>query len=112
MPSIQKKSFNIPDETSNPGEKLKVELVTLGDIKIQKITAEPGWIWSEHTKPVAKTESCEKHHLVFIISGRLASKMNDGKVEEFGPGEIGVIPPGHDGWTVGNESVVWLEIPH
>jgi len=23
-------------------------------------------------------------------------------IEEFGPGEIGIIPPGHDGWTVGN----------
>jgi uncharacterized protein YcnI len=112
MPRIEKKSFNSPDETANPGEKQKVEVVIAGGIKIQKVTAEPGWKWSKHLKPVVKTESCEKHHLLYVISGKLASRMNDGKVVEFGPGEIGVIPPGHDGWTVGDEPAVWLEIPH
>jgi len=32
--------------------------------------------------------------------------MDDGKEEEFSPGDVGDIPPGHDGWTVGNEPVV------
>ena len=82
MADIQKKSFNSPDETTNPGEKLKVEVVTAGDIKIQKVTAEPGWKWSEYLKPVVKTESCEKHHLLYVISGKLAARMNDGKEEE------------------------------
>ena len=36
--------------------------------------------------------------------------MDDGKEEVFGPGDVGSIPPGHDGWTIGNEPVVWLEI--
>ena len=112
MADIQKKSFNSPDETTKLGEKLKVELVTVGDIKIQKVTAEPGWTWSKHLKSVVKTESCEKHHLVYVISGTLGARMNDGKEEEFGPGELGVVPPGHDGFTVGNEPAVWLEIPH
>ncbi len=112
MDTINKKSFNSPDETTNPGEKIKVELVTVGDIKIQKVTAAPGWKWSESLKDVAKTESCEKHHLLYVISGKVAARMNDGKEEEFGLNEVGVIPPGHDGWTVGDEPAVWLEIPH
>lgn len=112
MVSIQKKSFHSPDETMNPGQNLKVEVVAVGDIKIQKVTATPGWTWSKHLKPVVKTESCEKHHIIYVISGRLGARMNDGKAAEFGPGEIGVVPPGHDGWTVGDEPAVWLEIPH
>jgi hypothetical protein len=112
MADIQKKTFHSPDETTNLGEKLKVELITVGDLKIQKVTAEPGWRWSKHLKSVVKTESCEKHHLLYMISGRLGARMNDGKEEEFGPGELGVVPPGHDGFTVGNEPAVWLEIPH
>ncbi|SRR6266404_1719336 len=112
MGDIGKKNFNSPDETANPGEKLKVEVVIFGDIKIQKITAEPGWKWSEHLRPVVQTESCEKHHLIYMVSGKLASRMHDGKEEEFAAGEVGEIPPGHDGWTVGNEPAVWLEIPH
>jgi hypothetical protein len=35
--------------------------------------------------------------------------MNDGKELEYGPGDVGVIPPGHDGWNAGNEPLVWLE---
>ena len=112
MLDIGKKNFNFPDEATNPGEKLKVEVVTVGDIKIQKVTAEPGWKWSKHLKPVVKTENCKKHHLLYMISGKLASRMNDGKKEEFGPGEVGIIPPGHDGWTVGDKPAIWLEIPH
>lgn len=112
MDTINKKSFSSPDETANPGDKLTVETVSFGDKKVMKVTAEPGWRWSEHLKSVVKTESCQKDHFVYIISGKLGSKMDDGKEEEFGPGEIGIIPPGHDGWNAGNDPVVWLEIPH
>ena len=108
---IEKKNFNSPDETMQP-EKVKVEVVTAGGLKLQRITAEPGWQWSKHLKSAAGTETCEKHHLLYVISGRLHARMNDGKEEEFGSGDIGVVPPGHDGWTVGNEPAVWLEIPH
>jgi hypothetical protein len=111
MEEIVKKNFNSPDETAAPAEKLKVDTVTFGDKKFQKITAEPGWKWSEHVKPVAGTENCEKHHLLYMISGKLVSCMTDGKEEEFEAGEVGEIPPGHDGWTVGNEPAIWLEIP-
>jgi hypothetical protein len=112
MAAIGKKNFNSPDETAYPGEKLKAEVVTLGGVAFQKITAEQGWKWSEHTKPVVKTDNCQKHHLIYVISGTLASSMQDGTEMEFASGELGEIPPGHDGWTVGDESVVWLEIPH
>ncbi len=44
------------------------------------------------------------------ISGRLKVRMDDGSEEEFGPGEIMSIPPGHDGWVIGDEPVVYLEL--
>jgi quercetin dioxygenase-like cupin family protein len=112
MTNLTKKSFNSPDDTVNRGEKIKVEVINAENLKIMKVTAEPGWTWSKHTKPVVKTDSCQTHHLLYVISGKVGARMNDGKVEEFGPGEIGDIPPGHDGWTVGDEPAVWLEIPH
>lgn len=111
MATVEKKSLNQPKETEKY-EKLKIEVVTIGGFTIRRVTAEPGWQWSKHLKPVAKTESCQKDHLLYVISGRLGTRMNDGKEEEFGPGELGSVPPGHDGWTVGNKPVVWLEIPH
>ncbi len=112
MQSIGKKSFSSPDETMNPAEDVKIDIVDFGGAKVQRITALPGWRWSTSLKPVVKTETCEKDHLIYMISGTLASKMNDGAELEFGPGEIGTIPPGHDGWTAGEEAAVWLELPH
>lgn len=112
MADIVKKNFNAPDETVHPGEKLTVEVVTLGGVTIDKFTAESGWKWSEHLKPVFKTESCERHHILYLISGTLLIRMNDGKEETVAAGEVVDIPPGHDAWTVGDEPAVWLEMPH
>ncbi|MFA6082177.1 MAG: cupin domain-containing protein [Patescibacteria group bacterium] len=111
MANIVNKSFTESNENVTP-EKTRVETATLIDHEFQRVTAEPGWQWSKHSKPVVGGKSCQKHHLLYIISGRIASRMSDGDEVEFGPGEIGIIPPGHDGWTVGDEPAVWLEIPH
>lgn len=110
MPNIIKKSFDSPDKTSSPAEKMKVDFIEIGDLKIQKVTAEPGWQWSKHLKPVVGGESCQVNHRIYLISGKLASRTDDGMEEELGPGDVGFIPAGHDGWVVGDEKAVWLEV--
>jgi quercetin dioxygenase-like cupin family protein len=109
--TMDKKSLNHPEQTRSL-EKMKTEAITAARLTFERITAEPGWQWSKHVKPVAKTASCQKSHLFYLISGRLHVRMDDGKEAEFNPGDIGVIPPGHDGWTVGDKAAVWLEITH
>ena len=111
MPTIERKSLNQPDETNKP-EKLKMEAITIRGLKILRVTVEPGWQQSKHLKPVQKTESCQGDHILYVISGRLGVRMDDGKEEIFGPGDAGSIPPGHDGWTIGDKPAVWREIPH
>lgn len=111
MATIVKKNLNKPDETQTY-KKIKVVMVTIDGLKIQRVTAEPGWQWSKHIKPLVGGESCQQHHLIYVLSGKLASRMENGKEEEFIQGEVGIIPSGHDGWTVGNQPVVWLEILH
>jgi hypothetical protein len=39
----------------------------------------------------------------------MAVRMDDGSQAEFGPGDVGVIPPGHDAWVVGNEPFVGID---
>jgi mannose-6-phosphate isomerase-like protein (cupin superfamily) len=46
----------------------------------------------------------------YFVSGRLKIVMDDGTQNEFGPGDVGAIPPGHDAWVVGNEPVVAIDI--
>jgi uncharacterized cupin superfamily protein len=47
---------------------------------------------------------------MYIISGKLHVRMDDGTEKEFGPGDVGKIPSGHDAWVVGNETVHFIDI--
>ena len=60
-------------------------------------------------KPLVKTNSCQAPHTQYMISGRLKVVMDDGTEEEFGPGDIAVVPPGHNAWVIGNEPVITLD---
>lgn len=100
-----KKSLASPDETRK-FPKGRMELVNVGDLTFGKGTFEPGWKWSECVKPIAKTEQCMVHHNGYVVSGRMRVRMADGAETEVGPGDVVVIPPGHDAWTVGNEACV------
>lgn len=101
-------NFGSPDEVRT-FEKGKIELVKIGGGVVGRFTAEPGWRWSKHVKPIAKTEWCEVLHLMYHTSGRIHVAMADGTEFEVGPGEVSVIPPGHDAWVVGNEPVVAVD---
>ena len=107
--SIQKKTLNTPDEVRT-FDKGKVELATVGTVTFGRASFEPGWKWSESVKPIVKTEYCEAPHVQYHVSGRLKVRMADGSEEEFGPGDVGVIPSGHDAWVVGSEPVVAIDI--
>src|ERR687894_1987239 len=106
--SFQRKSLDSPDETRT-FENGKAEVVTLGDFTASRLVFEPGWRWSENVKPIAGTDSCQVAHVGYVVSGRMVVKMDDGTEHEFGPGDAGTIPPGHDAWIEGDEACVWLD---
>ena len=108
MAKTVKKRFDAPDET-RPITHGKVEVVKFGEMQIMRTTFEPKWRWSESIKPVVKTDSCQVHHILYVISGRMTVKMDDGSIVEFGPGDVGDIPPGHDAWVVGDVACVSLD---
>ena len=58
----------------------------------------------------AGTASCQEPHLQYHVSGRLHVVMDDGSEAEFGPGELSMLPAGHDAWAAGSEPVVLIEI--
>ena len=35
--------------------------------------------------------------------------MDDGTEKDFKAGDVGLVPPGHEGWVVGNEPVVVID---
>jgi hypothetical protein len=101
-------NLNEPDETRK-FEKGKLELVKIGGAAVGRGKFDPGWKWSKHVKPIAKTKSCEAPHFQYHVSGILHVKMDDGTERDVGPGEVSYLPPGHDAWVVGNEPVVVVD---
>ena len=99
MASLEKKSFNAPDERRTPPN-TRMDMVKFGDRLVTRVTYEPGWRWTNYIKPVAGTDLCQVNHFAYVLSGRTHVLMADGTEMEFGPGEIAAIPAGHDGWVV------------
>lgn len=108
MAKMERKSFDNPEETRSIN-KGKIEVVKLGEVTAMRLRLEPGWKWSTCIKPVVGTESCQVGHLMHVVSGRMRVRMADGPEAEFGPGDVGVIPAGHDAWIVGDEAFVGID---
>ena len=104
MAGMRRMNLDSPEET-RPFEdgKGRLDLVNMDAGPIGRAVFEPGWQWSKHVKPIAGTESCEAAHFGYFLSGRMKVVMDDGQEDEFGPGDVAVIPPGHDAWIVGDE---------
>jgi len=110
MAGLVRKSLDTPEEARPFEEGMgKLELVNLASGAVGRATFEPGWQWSKHVKPIAKTDSCQAAHMGYFISGRMRVRMNDGEEMEFGPGDFAVMAPGHDAWVVGDEACVVID---
>jgi hypothetical protein len=109
--TIQKaelKSLGKPDEVRKfPGGRL--ELVNVGGATVGRATLEPGWRWSKSVQPLVKTKSCEAPHFQYHVSGVLRVRMDDGSEFDCRPGDVSLVPPGHDAWVVGREPVVIVD---
>jgi len=108
MTQFEKKNFNSPDKIMTPNN-AKMEIVTLGKKTVIKMTFNPGWKWSVDINPTAGPEMCVMHHFGYQISGVLHLLGTDGTEIETRTGDIVDIPPGHDAWVVGDESVVLID---
>lgn len=84
---LEKKNFASPDEVRPMAGKGQIETV----------------------KPIAGTESCQATHLGYVISGHQKVALDNGTELELGPGDVFTIPPGHDGWVVGDEPLVMVD---
>jgi quercetin dioxygenase-like cupin family protein len=109
MPSLVRMSLDSPDETRPfEGSMGQLQLVNMKEGGIGRATFLPGWRWSEHVKPIARTDSCQAAHRGYFISGRMKVVMDDGEEMEYGPGDFAIMAPGHDAWVIGDEPCVLI----
>lgn len=102
------KNFGAPDEVRE-FPKGRLELIRVGGATIGRGIFEPGWRWATSVQPIAKTHSCEAPHFQFHVSGILHVVMDDGSEFDLKPGDVSLLPSGHDAWTVGDEPAVVID---
>lgn len=105
---LLQRNFAEPDETREP-PLARVDLLNIGDVTIGRGVLQPGWRWSTSVKAIAGTESCEVQHLSYCVRGRLHVRMDDGHEIDVKPGDLTLVPPGHDAWVIGEEPAELLE---
>lgn len=106
--TLAAKNLDSPDE-SRRFSRGRMDVVTVAGVTVGRAVFEPGWRWSDDVAPVAGTGSCQVAHVGYIVSGRLAVRMDDGTEAVAGAGDAVVVSPGHDGWVVGDEPCVMLD---
>ncbi len=102
------KHFGKPDEVRE-FPKGRVELITIGGATLGRAIFDPGWRWSTSVQPLAKTKSCEALHFQYHVSGVLRIRMDDGQELDCKPGDVSLLPSGHDAWVVGDEPAIVVD---
>ena len=106
--AAEAKSFGKPEEIRRFSHGW-VEMLKIAGQPVGRATFEPGWKWSSHVKPLAKTPTCQSAHLAYHLTGVLHIKMDDGTEFDCKAGDVCLVPPGHDAWVVGDERVVIVD---
>jgi quercetin dioxygenase-like cupin family protein len=105
MGGLDVRTFDAPDESLTDLEKVHAARVDADGVTAWRFVFEPGWRYTEHFEP----QRCTSPHVGYIAAGRLWVEMEDGTGAEAGPGSVVVIGPGHDAWTLGDESCVLID---
>lgn len=106
--TAERRDFRQPDEVRE-FPRGRLELIRIGGAMIGRATFEPGWHWLTSVQPIAKTKSCEAPHFQYHVAGILRIKMDDGAEFDCKPGDVSLLPSGHDAWVVGEEPAVVID---
>ena len=101
MPRLQRKNFGAPEHTRDLGRG-RMDVVDLDETAVGRMILKPGWRWSTDVAPKMGTSTCQVRHLGAAVSGHLHVLVEDGSEMDIQAGDVYEIPPGHDGWVVGD----------
>jgi hypothetical protein len=109
MAQLESRNIETANETRKFQANGHLDVVTLGDFTMGRGTFQPGWQWSRDVKPIAGTGSCMARHTGYCVSGQMTVRSDDGSELTVGPGDVFVLEPGHDAWTIGDEPCILMD---
>jgi hypothetical protein len=87
-----------------------IDMTRVGDARVRRVIYPVGFRWTTHMKPLVGTDRCMHAHVGFIVGGAIEVEYADGCRETFAAPQAVSIAPGHEGWVVGNEPAVMIEV--
>lgn len=107
-PRRMSKAYLEPSAPPQHG-RISKQSVTVDGVTATRVTFAPGARWSTELAARARTPSCLAPHVALVLTGVLRVRMDDGAIDDFGPNDVMLLPPGHDAWTLGDEPCVFVE---
>ena len=89
---------------------VQLDIVKAGTGRVKRTIYPVGFRWDSHMKPLVGTDHCEHAHVGFIAKGHVQIRYADGCTVDFKAPAAVVIEPGHEGWVVGDEPAVMIEV--
>lgn len=100
----------IPGADSRRVAGAQVDVMPAGSGRIKRVIYQPGFRWSTHMKASVGTALCMHAHVGFIARGRIGVEYGDGTRQEYAAPAVVAIEPGHEGWVIGDEPAVLIEV--
>jgi hypothetical protein len=89
---------------------VQIDVARAGAGRVKRVIYQPGFRWSTHMKEMVGTDLCMHAHVGFLLRGQIHVQYKDGCTLEFAAPQVVAIEPGHDGWVVGDEPAVLIEV--
>jgi len=89
---------------------VRLDVGRAGAARVKRIVYPAGFRWSVDMKPIVGTDFCEHAHVGFLARGQIHVEYADSCKVEYKAPQLVAIEPGHDGWVVGKEPAVLIEL--
>lgn len=89
---------------------VQLDIVQAGSARVKRLVYPVGFHWERDMKPLIGGDLCMHAHVGFLAHGEIHIEYADGCIVELKAPQVVVIEPGHDGWVVGTEPAVLIEV--
>lgn len=107
--NTQMQKANLDEAAAEHHGLITKQTADLDGVSATKVTFNPGAVWSTDLKEFAGTQLCELPHVAIVTAGTIRIVMADGAQEDFSAGDVMLLPPDHDAWTIGDEACTFIE---